>query len=94
MLSKPRKTKAAAARRAPARKTATKTKTPKAEFSREEVEVLADQLERHQASERAWQRLAGLDETGEDRWSAVEEHLLSKDQQSQHAERRWKYFAK
>lgn len=95
MLAKPKKAKAVSARRTPARKTDSKRKSLKLapEFSKDEVETLAAQLERHEASEKAWQRLAGLEE-GDDKWSAVEEHLLARDQQAQHAERRWKYFAK
>lgn len=94
MLSKPRKVKAAS-HAAPARKTQAKRKAlkPSPEISGEEVATLAAQLERHEQSEKAWQRLATPEE-GEDRWSAVEEHLLNKTQQSHHAERRWKYFAK
>lgn len=96
MLSKPRKAKAVSARSVPARKPAAKKqKTVKLspEFSADEVAHLAAQLERHEQSERAWQRLSAAPE-GEDSWSAVEEHLLNKEQQADHAERRWKYFAK
>ena len=88
------KAKTAAAKTArPAVKAARKANASKPEFSVEEVHDLEQQLLRHQQSEAAWQRLAAPPE-GEDRWAAVEEHLLHKDQAHDHAERRWKYFSK
>lgn len=89
-----RQSAASVSRRAPVRKpAAAKKKAPKAEFAAGEAEYLAEQLERHQASERAWQRMTAPPD-GEDRWSVVEEHLLDKEHRQDHAERRWKYFAK
>jgi hypothetical protein len=74
-------------------KPARKAKILKPEFSPEEVTSFEQQVARHQHSESAWQRLAAAPE-GDDRWTEVEEHLLSKEQQQDHAERRWKYFSK
>src|SRR5262245_36361935 len=103
MPSKSVKRKAIAVRKSPVRRTpirktgakTTRTKVlrPRPEFSREEVETLSAQLERHQQSERAWQRLTALPAERDDGWAAVEEHLLDKSRQEEHAERRWKYFA-
>jgi hypothetical protein len=72
------------------RKTA---KVLKPEFTPEEVVQVEQQLARHQQSERAWQKLTAAPE-GDDRWSEVEEHLVYKTQQHDHAQRRWKYFSK
>jgi hypothetical protein len=63
------------------------------DWTPEEVVHLETQVENHKRSEQAWQRLtdAGDDD---DRWTNVEEHLLSRDQKSAGAERRWKFFSK
>lgn len=76
-----------------AEKISRKAKVLKPEFTPEEVVQVEQQLALHNASERAWQRLTAAPE-GEDRWSAVEEHLVYKAQAHDHAERRWKHFAK
>ncbi|MHB2025582.1 MAG: hypothetical protein ACYCPQ_02910 [Elusimicrobiota bacterium] len=44
--------------------------------------------------ERAWLSLAQPGPDDDDRWSIVEEHLLSRDEHRQHSFRRWKYFSK
>jgi hypothetical protein len=88
--SKPAASAAKAAKTSPK---ARKAQILRPDFSPEEVHSLEQQLVRHQQSERAWQSLTSPPD-GEDRWSEVEEHLLHKDQQNDHAERRWKYFAK
>lgn len=89
-----KKSKAAAPRPAAKAKTSRKAqKILRPEFSPEEVVSLEQQLLRHQQSEKAWQRLTALPD-GEDRWTEVEEHLLDKERQADHAERRWKYFSK
>jgi hypothetical protein len=72
---------------------AAKPKILKPEFSPEEVVTFEQQLARHQQSEKAWQRLAAPPD-GDDRWNDVEENLVYRGQREQHAERRWKYFAK
>lgn len=83
-----------ASRRAPVRRKASQAaKSAAPEFSPEEVASLEAQLQRHQSSEQAWQRLLVHDDE-EDRWSRVEEHLLAQPLRQNHAERRWKYFAK
>ena len=82
-----------AVRQAAAPKTARKAKVLKPEFTPEEVATFERQLALHKQAESAWQRLAALPE-GDDRWSAVEEDLLSRSQSRGHAERRWKYFSK
>ena len=63
------------------------------DWTPEEVIHFEQQAENHKKSEQAWQRLTdpGVED---DRWSTVEEHLLTKDQQSANAERRWKFFSK
>ena len=63
------------------------------DWSPEEVDLLQKQAESHRSTEEAWQKLAdGGDD--DDRWSAVEENLLSRDLQQENAERRWKFFSK
>ena len=94
---KTQKAKAAVSRAPARRKAAPSAKAAKAlklspEISAEEAAFLDDQLRRHEQSERAWQKLAGLPEE-DDRWSQVEEHLLTQSQRPD-PERRWKYFAK
>lgn len=93
MLVKSLKTKS---RKSPARaasKLARKPKALKPEFTPEEVVSFEQQLAHHQQSETAWQRLTAPPE-GDDRWADVEEHFLYKNHRQNHAERRWKYFAK
>lgn len=92
MPLKTQKTKTAA-RRVPVRRAAAKAVKAAPDLSPEEVASLEDQLQRHQRSEQAWQKLLAHDED-DDRWTGVEEHLLSQSQRQDHAERRWKYFAK
>lgn len=68
-------------------------KAAESDLSREELVTLDSQVSQQKASEQAWQRMTALP-TDEDRWSHVEEHLLSKPHESGHALRRWKYFSK
>jgi len=74
-------------------KAARKAKVLKPEFTPEEVASFERQLALHRQAESAWQRLTSPPE-GDDRWSAVEEDLLSRSESRGHAERRWKYFSK
>ena len=79
-----------AVRKTPVRR---KAKKPAAEFSPREVAAMEKQLLSHQESENAWQRLAAPSDE-DDRWSQVEERMAGQPQRQDHAERRWKYFAK
>lgn len=74
-------------------KPARKAKVLKPEFTPEEVATFERQLALHRQAENAWQRLTSPPE-GDDRWSSVEEDLLSRSESRGHAERRWKYFSK
>lgn len=78
--------------RAVSRKKISKPKT--AEISPREVAALETAAVRQQESERTWLKMTDSAPEDEDRWSAVEENLLSKTQERDHPERRWKYFAK
>jgi hypothetical protein len=74
-------------------KPARKAKVLKPEFTPEEVATFETQLALHKQAENAWQRLTSPPD-GDDRWSEVEESLLSKSESRGTAERRWKYFSK
>lgn len=63
------------------------------EMSREEIVTLDTQAVAQKRSEQAWLSMTSIPKE-EDRWSHVEEHLLSKPHESGHALRRWKYFSK
>lgn len=87
-----RKAKSALSR--PRRTLKTKSKlSPLEHFSPDEVGVLERDAARQAKSESSWLSMT-TPPPGEDRWSAVEEHLLAKEQEHDHSERRWKYFAK
>ncbi len=89
--SKTRRTRKVAAVRAVAgRKLSTKKAV---EMTAEEVASLELVAARHAHSEEAWQKMTALP-ADEDRWSAVEEHLLAKPHEHDHSLRRWKYFSK
>jgi hypothetical protein len=76
---------------AKAAKVAKVSKTLKPEkISRAEVTFFEQKAEAYRSSEEKWQRLSAAPE--EDRWSAVEDHLLARADQSQGKD--WKYFAK
>lgn len=64
-----------------------------ADWTAEEVDLLQKSAESHKHAEQAWQKLADAGDD-DDRWSAVEEHLLTRDLQQESAERRWKFFSK
>jgi hypothetical protein len=67
---------------------------PAEEISREDVAVLEQEASLQKRSEKAWLSMTSVSPEEGDGWSAVEEHLLSKDQGKNHSLRRWKYFAK
>lgn len=82
------------AAKAPARRKAAlrrPLRAAKPELSAAEVEHFEDLEKRYRESEQAWLRMTAPPD-GEDRWSAVEEHLLER--KADDAERRWKYFSK
>lgn len=83
--------KRAVARRAvpAARKRALKIAKPE-KISRADVTFLEQKAEAYRSSEEKWQRLAA--EPEEDRWSAVEEHLVARADHDQGKD--WKYFSK
>lgn len=76
-----------------ARRKAVKLK-PSPEISPQDVASFEIEAARHQRSESAWQSLANPAPGEDDRWTAVEEHLLARSQGKDHSMRRWKYFAK
>lgn len=79
---------------APRKALKTKVKlNPSEHFSKDEVIVLEQEAAQQNKSENSWLRMTAPP-PGEDRWSAVEEHLLTREQEHDHSERRWKYFAK
>ena len=64
-------------------------------ISPDEVISLEHQAAQHQKSELSWLSMTAAPPADEnDRWSAVEEHLLSRSREQDHSARRWKYFAK
>lgn len=63
------------------------------EITPEEVASLEHQASLHQQAERAWLKLTEVPEE-DDRWNAVEDHLLDKTLRDEHSERSWKYFSK
>mgnify|MGYP001604055395 CR=1 FL=1 len=66
---------------------------PSEHISPAEVGVLELQAAQQAKSESSWLSMT-TPPPGEDRWSAVEENLLTKEREHDHSERRWKYFAK
>lgn len=87
MLRKPRK---ARAPKIP-RKAAVRRKA-RPELSAADVAQFAPVAENHRQSEHAWLQLR-VPPGEEDRWGAVEDHLLAKGERGD-SERRWKYFGK
>ena len=71
----------------------TLTILPKEKISPDEVVFLENQAASQLKSERSWLSMTAPPEE-EDRWGAVEDHLLAKPHESAHNLRRWKYFSK
>lgn len=84
--------KRAVARRAAAapRKRAVKTAKPE-KITRAEVNFFEQKAEAYRSSEEKWQRLSSPTPE-EDRWSAVEDHLVARADHQQGKD--WKYFSK
>lgn len=81
-------------KRTSTRRTAKKTTAAKQNtMTPEEVEELESQVDSHRKTENAWFQMTEA-APEEDPYGDVEEHLLNKPHESQHAARRWKYFSK
>ena len=65
-----------------------------ADISPNEVAALENAASLQKNSERAWLSMTSASADDSDGWSVVEEHLLDRNQQKNHSERRWKYFSK
>jgi hypothetical protein len=92
---KARKTRKSAAAQPAARRTLSKKLKPAPEITPEEVVSYEVAAARQQRSEQAWLKMTSVAVDGEeDRWVAVEEHLLAKPHESEHSQRRWKHFSK
>lgn len=90
-MKKPlRSSKAASAKRTPARRLVVK-KAAAPEISAEEAIYLEQISIRYAEAEKAWLRMTAPPD-GDDTWNKVEEHLLTHAAQDQ--DRRWKFFSK
>lgn len=87
MPRKPKKRPAVKAARPAVRRKARRSPPDAAEIAQ-----LASIIEKHRESESAWLKLSVPSEE-EDRWGALEDHLLAKGQRRD-SDRRWKYFSK